>query len=453
MWWQCILIVHANNRRSAINQQIAIKTIRKFGFSVSAVWNGREALDYLLLPSSASSPKPDIILMDVQMPILDGYRATHLIRHHSPYSSIASIRNLPIVAMTASAIQGDKEKCRKAGMDDYLAKPVKGKTLENMLLKWAVEGKRTSRIHQPVDSPDGNDHDPHCKDDHLPPLSTTPSSTNDGQIPITTVKPATGISRIGSREPRFTGSSDSTSSSGQQKRDDAAKANLPGPGNEGDRGLQRVEAEEKATSLRDDKLLAASESSPFTARHQQQPPSKHTSETLPRAMLTEENITRLGQQNDRASIFADASINHNDMHGDAPNHSDEERSSLVVGASGLHSRQSSTELDTVGSLHSLTVDGETPGASGGRRSMRGWLARHESDRSLVTVRQGDIGGYAGRAGLSEGTRTVSGGSGGIVKAGRGADGAVDEERLGDESEESGDEEGGEEEVCDRPRDE
>ena len=83
---------------------------------MTAVWNGKEALDYLLEAPSSAHPKPDIILMDCQMPVLDGYRATHLIRHHSPYSTIASIRTLPIVAMTASAIQGDKEKCTEAGM-------------------------------------------------------------------------------------------------------------------------------------------------------------------------------------------------------------------------------------------------------------------------------------------------------------------------------------------------
>lgn len=83
---------------------------------MNAVWNGKEALDYLLEAPSTTHPKPDIILMDCQMPVLDGYRATHLIRHHSPYSAIASIRTLPIVAMTASAIQGDKEKCTAAGM-------------------------------------------------------------------------------------------------------------------------------------------------------------------------------------------------------------------------------------------------------------------------------------------------------------------------------------------------
>ena len=80
------------------------------------------------------------------MPVLDGYRATHMIRHHSPFSNLPSIRSLPIVAMTASAIQGDREKCERAGMDDYLAKPVKGPLLEQMLLKWAIEGKQKNRL-------------------------------------------------------------------------------------------------------------------------------------------------------------------------------------------------------------------------------------------------------------------------------------------------------------------
>jgi CheY-like chemotaxis protein len=84
--------------------------------------------------------------MDCQMPILDGYRATHILRHHNPYTALPNLRSLPIVAMTASAIQGDREKCTRAGMDDYLAKPVKGPLLEEMLLKWAVEGKRKSRL-------------------------------------------------------------------------------------------------------------------------------------------------------------------------------------------------------------------------------------------------------------------------------------------------------------------
>ena len=130
---------------SAITQQIALKRIKKLGFSVNAVWNGKEALDYLLQAPSEPHPKPDVILMDVQMPILDGYRATHFIRHHTPYSNLPGIRAVPIVAMTASAIQGDREKCRRACMDDYLAKPVKGKTLEKMLVKWATKSRSKAR--------------------------------------------------------------------------------------------------------------------------------------------------------------------------------------------------------------------------------------------------------------------------------------------------------------------
>lgn len=132
-----VLVVEDN----PINQQIAIKTIRKLGFPVTAVWNGQEALDYLRSPSQ-ERPAPDIILMDVQMPIMDGYRATYKIRNAAEFSSNPRIQGTPIVAMTASAIQGDREKCQQSGMDDYLAKPVKKPNLEKMLVKWAVEGRK-----------------------------------------------------------------------------------------------------------------------------------------------------------------------------------------------------------------------------------------------------------------------------------------------------------------------
>ncbi|KAH0257891.1 hypothetical protein KCU91_g16108, partial [Aureobasidium melanogenum] len=137
-----VLVVEDN----PINQQIALKTIKKLKFSVNAVWNGQEALDYLSKPESSERPRPDIILMDVQMPVMDGYKATYTIRHCEPFAADQQIQNTPIVAMTASAIQGDREKCENAGMNDYLAKPVKGKTLEQMLLKWAVEKKRKAAL-------------------------------------------------------------------------------------------------------------------------------------------------------------------------------------------------------------------------------------------------------------------------------------------------------------------
>ena len=133
-----VLVVEDN----PINQQIAIKTIKKLKFSVNAVWNGQEALDYILKAGSETHPQPDIILMDVQMPIMDGYKATYSLRHAEPFVTNMRIQSTPIVAMTASAIQGDREKCESAGMNDYLAKPVKGKILEAMLIKWSLEVRR-----------------------------------------------------------------------------------------------------------------------------------------------------------------------------------------------------------------------------------------------------------------------------------------------------------------------
>lgn len=138
----CIDWPKTNAVSSAINQQIATKTIRKLGYEVSAAWDGKEALEYLAAAQQGKYPKPDIILMDVQMPVIDGYKCTHLLRRHAPYSTY--VQDVPIVAMTASAIQGDREKCRKAGMDDYLAKPVQTKTLERMLLRWSRTKRRGS---------------------------------------------------------------------------------------------------------------------------------------------------------------------------------------------------------------------------------------------------------------------------------------------------------------------
>jgi CheY-like chemotaxis protein len=175
-----VLVVEDN----PINQQIALKTIKKLGFPVKAVWNGQEAIDYLKSPSQ-DQPPPDVILMDVQgkispkdvrncmerlltllqyaslspphygvppisnllamspfqhqarnlrcqqheffwhhftdftlqMPVMDGYASTHYIRNAKEFRSNPIIQGTPIVAMTASAIQGDREKCQMAGSE------------------------------------------------------------------------------------------------------------------------------------------------------------------------------------------------------------------------------------------------------------------------------------------------------------------------------------------------
>lgn len=80
------------------------------------------------------------------MPVIDGYKCTHILRHHGPYKSF--LNDVPILAMTASAIQGDREKCKKAGMDDYLAKPVKRRTLEKMLVRWSKIGRRPAPFRE-----------------------------------------------------------------------------------------------------------------------------------------------------------------------------------------------------------------------------------------------------------------------------------------------------------------
>ena len=361
---------------SAINQQIAIKTVKKFGFSVSAVWNGKEALDYLLEASSPSHPKADIILMDCQMPILDGYRATHLIRHHDPYSSIADIRNLPIVAMTASAIQGDREKCKKAGMDDYLAKPVKGKALENMLLKWATEGKRRPRPHE------SSLHLHADSDSNCPDAESRPQSLNAESI-------AKGVANV--NVPAL--NDHTVSESDLRNRSMVELGALPGKDDEGDRGLQRVEAEEKAAWLRDDKLLAASETDPHHYRNHPHsnlsvgpPPTSslyndsvdaHLGPALP--ALTEENITRLGRQQD-----GNSSTSNNPSGLLVPNQAavEGENDSMQVGEP---STENSEPESTVPSLHGMKDKGKAA-TTGGRAQMRSWLARHGSDRSQITVR-------------------------------------------------------------------
>lgn len=112
-----------------INQRIAIQYVRRLGYThVDAYENGLKAVEGLRQKAKEGEPY-HIILMDVQMPILDGYEATKLLRQDSN----EEVRSILVIAMTASAIQGDREKCLAAGMNDYLAKPVKAELLKRKL--------------------------------------------------------------------------------------------------------------------------------------------------------------------------------------------------------------------------------------------------------------------------------------------------------------------------------
>jgi len=109
------------------NQQVALGILRKLGLSADAVANGAEALQAL------ESIPYNIVLMDVQMPIMDGLEATRNIRDRN---SAVLNHTIPVIAMTAHVMQGDREKCLNAGMDDYLSKPVTHQTVAAMLKKW-----------------------------------------------------------------------------------------------------------------------------------------------------------------------------------------------------------------------------------------------------------------------------------------------------------------------------
>jgi CheY-like chemotaxis protein/HPt (histidine-containing phosphotransfer) domain-containing protein len=109
------------------NQQVALGILKKLGLRADAVGDGAEAITALEM-----SPY-DLVLMDVQMPKVDGLEATRRIR--DPRSAVLHHR-IPIIAMTAHAMQGDRDLCLKAGMDDYVTKPISPEALATALDRW-----------------------------------------------------------------------------------------------------------------------------------------------------------------------------------------------------------------------------------------------------------------------------------------------------------------------------
>ncbi len=111
-----------------INQKLIISLLGKMGYKIDAVANGKEAVD------AVEKQKYDIVFMDIQMPVMSGIEATKEIINRW------KIDDRPIIiALTANAMQGDKEKCLEAGMDDYMSKPIKFQNVQEALKKW---GKR-----------------------------------------------------------------------------------------------------------------------------------------------------------------------------------------------------------------------------------------------------------------------------------------------------------------------
>ena len=108
---------------------MCIRDSRKLGLKADLAANGREAAQAVL------DQTYDLVLMDCQMPEMDGFQATRLIREQESPG-----HRVPILAMTANAMQGDRERCLASGMDDYLAKPVTLDGLKNALHRWLPAG-------------------------------------------------------------------------------------------------------------------------------------------------------------------------------------------------------------------------------------------------------------------------------------------------------------------------
>jgi len=117
---------------NAVNQKVALSLLKKLGCSADAVGDGIEVIEALQRIPYA------LIFMDCQMPEMDGFEATRLIRKREHDTGQACPWGAPvhIIALTASAMQGDREKCLAAGMDDYVSKPVRLGELQAALERW-----------------------------------------------------------------------------------------------------------------------------------------------------------------------------------------------------------------------------------------------------------------------------------------------------------------------------
>ncbi len=127
----CVLLVEDNE----INQQVAEELLASQGVSVDIAENGKVALELL----EQYPDKYSVVLMDIQMPVMDGYEATRQIRQQARFQS------LPVIAMTANVMVGDKERADEVGMVDYIAKPIDVKELFRVLGKWITSESKGGR--------------------------------------------------------------------------------------------------------------------------------------------------------------------------------------------------------------------------------------------------------------------------------------------------------------------
>ena len=132
-----VLLVEDN----AVNRQVAQRLLSLIGLSFVLAENGKEALEQL------EQQAFDAVLMDCQMPVMDGYTATRIRRQNE---AADRGKRIPIIAMTANAMAGDREKCLNAGMDDYMSKPLNRALLADTLRRWLPAGAKSQNIVVPL---------------------------------------------------------------------------------------------------------------------------------------------------------------------------------------------------------------------------------------------------------------------------------------------------------------
>lgn len=141
---QRILLVEDNR----INCEFCVEMLEGLGLSVTTAAHGQQALDIL-----DKDDNFDVILMDCQMPVMDGYQATMKIASNQ---NINQWKKMPIIAITANAMKGDRDKCLAAGMSDYVAKPVYRNELKQVLMKWLPQHVQIEKIANNMDRDLGN---------------------------------------------------------------------------------------------------------------------------------------------------------------------------------------------------------------------------------------------------------------------------------------------------------
>ena len=134
-----VLLVEDNR----LNREVAENNLARMGVDVTIAENGKEAVDWV------KKKNFNAILMDCQMPVMDGFEASRII---SGMIDEGAIPQSPIIAVTANAMMGDRERCLEAGMDDYVAKPIRKMTLANVLNQWCGSGCSQTRPPDPIET-------------------------------------------------------------------------------------------------------------------------------------------------------------------------------------------------------------------------------------------------------------------------------------------------------------